>query len=95
MPLVSRAKKIKALNILCDYFLKQGNIPTPSEFNKDPNRPTSITASIIRGYFGNWGKMQNAISKLRPEDWNQLTAPKAKPAVKSAVKKGKVDGKDI
>ena len=62
MPLISRAKKIKVLNLLCDYFLKRGSIPTPAELNKDPNRPASINADLIRKYFGNWGKMQNALA---------------------------------
>jgi len=79
--------------MLCDYLLKRGSIPTPAEFNKDANRPTSINADVIRRYFGNWGKMQNALSKLKPEEWNQIIAtvasPKAKPAIKKAVKKEK------
>ena len=81
---VSRSKKVKVLEVLIPYLTQKGSIPTPSEFNKDPNRPSFVTASIIRQYFGNWGKLQNALSKYNPEAYNKIITPK--PTVKPTTK---------
>tara|TARA_R110001599_G_scaffold61230_1_gene169993 strand:+ start:2475 stop:2753 length:279 start_codon:yes stop_codon:yes gene_type:complete len=92
MAIYTKNRKKRIVREVAEMFAKNKSVPENTTDFMKLTRPLGITAVVIRAAFGNWGKFINAIKLQEKQLWDEATAVKSQPQVKTKVKK---NGKDI
>ena len=68
-------RKKKLVYNVAMYLAEKWSIPTPKEYNSDPNRPDFTNLKEIKKVVGGWDILLKMIKVDYPELW-ELTQPK-------------------
>ena len=81
----NRGKENYIIERVAQYLAKRGSIPSPSEYNRDSNRPRLTTLKEINKYVGGWQILLDKIKSTQPDLW-KLAQPQAKPKIAPKAK---------
>tara|TARA_A100001011_G_scaffold389448_1_gene470955 strand:- start:532 stop:825 length:294 start_codon:yes stop_codon:yes gene_type:complete len=81
----NRGKERKIIEQVAKYLADRGSVPSPRDYNRDPNRPSFTTLKEINKYVGSWQILLDKIESTQPDLW-KLAQPQAKPKIAPKAK---------